>query len=78
MAAHVPKPLPRRLANCLLLIVQDKIVRENWQYKNVTTKRCVDESVYLLAEKKVITLHKDGTITITDEGQWHVRRVQFD
>lgn len=77
MAQPQPKKLPRRLVNCLLLIVQEKIIRDDWQYKNTVSKRCVDESVYQLAEKKIIALHQDGRITITDQGQWYVRRVQF-
>lgn len=72
-----PRRLHARLANCLRLIIHEQVVREDWHYRNTTTKRCIDESVYQLADREIIALHQDGSITITEMGQYYVRQVQF-
>ena len=61
----------------LLLIMEEQIRRVNYEYHNLTTKRKCDETVYQLHSRGIIALHQDGSITITDKGQWHVRYVQL-
>jgi hypothetical protein len=69
--------LPARYVAMMEAIEEKKIfLDDEFCYRNVQSYRRVDDTIYRLEQLDLITLHRDGSITITERGQQKLAQVR--